>query len=37
MMTRLVPNIFFSSLSDGLDLFVRCPGFTDVCVKFRQW
>ena len=27
MMTRLVPNIFYSSLSDGLDLFVTCLGF----------
>jgi hypothetical protein len=27
MMTRLVPNIFYSSLSDGLDLFVKCLGF----------
>ena len=27
MMTRLIPNIFFGSLSDGLDLFVTCLGF----------
>jgi hypothetical protein len=27
MMRRLVPNIFYSSLSDGLDLFVTCLGF----------
>jgi hypothetical protein len=27
MMTRLIPNIFFSSLSDGLELFVTCLGF----------
>ena len=27
MMTRLIPNIFYSSLSDGLDLFVTCLGF----------
>ena len=27
MMTRLVANIFYSSLSDGLDLFVTCLGF----------
>ncbi|MFZ0245826.1 hypothetical protein [Candidatus Binatus sp.] len=27
MMTRLIPNIFYTSLSDGLDLFVRCLGF----------
>jgi hypothetical protein len=27
MMTRLVPNIFYSKLSDGLDLFVTCLGF----------
>ncbi|HLX05169.1 MAG TPA: hypothetical protein VKR28_06515 [Candidatus Binatus sp.] len=27
MMTRLVPNIFYSSLNDGLDLFVKCLGF----------
>ncbi len=27
MMMRMVPNIFYSSLSDGLDLFVKCLGF----------
>jgi hypothetical protein len=27
MMTRLVPNIFYNRLSDGLDLFVTCLGF----------
>jgi hypothetical protein len=27
MMTRLVPNIFYNSLSEGLDLFVTCLGF----------
>jgi hypothetical protein len=27
MMKRLVPNIFYSTLSDGLDLFVDCLGF----------
>lgn len=27
MMTRLVPNIFYRSLNDGLDLFVKCLGF----------
>lgn len=27
MMTRLIPNIFYRSLSDGLDLFVKCLGF----------
>ena len=27
MMTRLIPNVFYSSLSDGLDLFVKCLGF----------
>ena len=26
-MMRMVPNIFYSSLSDGLDLFVTCLGF----------
>lgn len=26
-MTRLVPNIFYSNLSDGLNLFVSCLGF----------
>lgn len=28
MMTRLVPKIFYSSMADGLDLFVACLGFT---------
>jgi len=27
MMTRLIPNIFYSALGDGLDLFVTCLGF----------
>ena len=27
MMTRLVPNIFYNRLSEGLDLFVTCLGF----------
>ena len=27
MMKRMVSNIFYSSLSDGLDLFVTCLGF----------
>ena len=27
MMTRLIPNVFFDKLSDGLDLFVDCLGF----------
>ncbi len=27
MMTRLVPKVFFDSMSDGLDLFVGCLGF----------
>jgi hypothetical protein len=27
MMKRLIPNIFYSSLDDGLDLFVTCLGF----------
>jgi hypothetical protein len=27
MMKRLVPNIFFEKLADGLDLFVDCMGF----------
>jgi hypothetical protein len=27
MMTRLVPNIFYNSLSEGLELFVTCLGF----------
>jgi hypothetical protein len=27
MLTRLVPNIFYSSLNDGIDLFVTCLGF----------
>ena len=28
MLTRLVPNIFYASMDDGLDLFVKCLGFT---------
>lgn len=28
MMIRLIPNIFFNHLSEGLDLFVNCLGFT---------
>ena len=28
MMTRLVSKIFYSSMADGLDLFVACLGFT---------
>jgi hypothetical protein len=27
MMTRLIPNVFFEKLADGLDLFVDCLGF----------
>ncbi len=27
MLMRMVPNIFYSSLNDGLDLFVTCLGF----------
>ena len=27
MLTRLVPNIFYANLSDGIDLFVTCLGF----------
>ena len=27
MMKRLIPNIFYSNLNDGLDLFVNCLGF----------
>jgi hypothetical protein len=27
MMTRLVPNIFYNRLSEGLELFVTCLGF----------
>jgi hypothetical protein len=27
MMTRLIPNIFYGKMSDGLDLFVTCLGF----------
>ena len=27
MMTRLIPNIFFNQMSEGLDLFVNCLGF----------
>jgi hypothetical protein len=26
-MTRLIPNVFFEKLGDGLDLFVNCLGF----------
>ena len=28
MMLRLIPNVFFDRLEDGLDLFVNCLGFT---------
>ena len=28
MMLRLVPNIFYDKLSDGLDFFVTCLGFS---------
>jgi hypothetical protein len=28
MMTRLIPKIFFNQMSEGLDLFVNCLGFT---------
>jgi hypothetical protein len=28
MMKRLIPKIFYDHLSDGLDLFVNCLGFT---------
>jgi hypothetical protein len=28
MMLRLVPSIFYEKLSDGLDLFVTCLGFS---------
>lgn len=27
MMKRLIPNIFYSDLKDGLELFVNCLGF----------
>jgi hypothetical protein len=27
MLTRLIPKIFFDSMSDGLDLFVNCLAF----------
>jgi hypothetical protein len=27
MMKRMIPNIFYSSIGDGLDLFVTCLGF----------
>ena len=27
MMLRLVPNIFYEKLSDGLEFFVTCLGF----------
>jgi hypothetical protein len=27
MMKRLIPNIFYSDLKDGLELFVSCLGF----------
>ena len=27
MMKRLVPNVFYDKLADGLDLFVGCLGF----------
>ncbi len=27
MMLRLIPNVFFNRLEDGLDLFVNCLGF----------
>jgi len=30
MMTRLIPKIFFDRMSDGLDLFVNCLGFSIV-------
>lgn len=26
--TKLVPNIFYENIQDGLDLFVHCLGFT---------
>ena len=28
MITRLIPKIFFEHMSDGLDLFVNCLGFS---------
>jgi hypothetical protein len=28
MMIRLVPNIFYENLTDGLELFVTCLGFS---------
>ena len=28
MLTRLIPKIFYSRMGDGLDLFVKCLGFT---------
>ncbi len=28
MMTRLIPKVFFNHMSEGLDLFVDCLGFT---------
>ena len=28
MMNRLVPKVFFDQISEGLDLFVDCLGFT---------
>ena len=28
MMTRLIPKVFFNQMSEGLDLFVGCLGFT---------
>jgi hypothetical protein len=28
MLTRLVPEIFYESMADGLELFVDCLGFT---------
>lgn len=27
MMTKLIPNLFFHQMEDGLDLFVECLGF----------
>jgi hypothetical protein len=30
MMIRLVPNVFYEHLADGLDLFVGCLGFRTV-------
>jgi len=39
MMTRLVPNIFYRQLNDGLDLAreFAVRDKTDVCVMFRQF